>query len=400
MQNPMRKYWHLVMVALLSCAPMAYCDQATMTVRPTPAYPSSGDGAQPFADRFAPHGNTILAIAACYDFRNEVRPGESPCFTFSTLPLPQMCDLTRPSFSGPFKGTHTTLENGENLVDRGDFETDSGSKTSATHRGIHVGQFDSIVRQNNVVGPHDGQGAPAEMSPLTQYPAATPKHAHLLVSPAAGPVFALPAIENRTDTAHYEGAKWNNASVITWSIADRPGTANSPFSGYMGSQYEAVVRQAFRTWATATDLTFEEVADSDQSDIRLGWGNFNTPSTGVVGYTAYEMESGQLLPNVIIRVEDPSQEPLVAGDFSARTYSGTVANLDQVILHEIGHALGLADTADPNSVMYYQATGSNNALDSNDIAGIQALYGSRAPAPQALQVAASTHENANNSVTR
>jgi len=396
----MRKYWHLVMVPLLSCAPMAYSHQATMPPRPAPAYPSSVGGTYS-TDALARHGNTILAIAACYDFRDEVRPGESPCFTFSTLPLPQLCSLTGLGLTGPFKGRYDASENGGNLVDQGDLAIAHGTDVRATRRAIHVGQFDAVLPQTNVVALHDSRVAPAETSPVTEKPAATPRHANLLVSPAAVPVSPVPAIQNSMDAALYEGAKWNSASVITWSIADSPGTASSPFSGYMGSQYETLVQRAFRTWATASGLTFQEVADSDQSDIRLGWGNFNTPSTGVVGYTAYEMERGQLLPNVIVRVEDPAQEPLVAGTFSARTYSGTDANLDQVILHEIGHALGLADTTDPNSVMYYRATGSNNTLDSNDVAGIRALYGSPAISPQALQVAVSSlSENSTTSVIR
>ena len=45
-----------------------------------------------------------------------------------------------------------------------------------------------------------------------------------------------------------------------------------------------------------------------------------------------------------------------------------------MLMHEIGHALGLADNADPNSVMYYQSTGaSNSTLNATDIAGTQAL---------------------------
>jgi hypothetical protein len=45
----------------------------------------------------------------------------------------------------------------------------------------------------------------------------------------------------------------------------------------------------------------------------------------------------------------------------------------------MGHALGLADNTDPNSVMYYQADGNTGTLDSNDTEGMQMLYGTATP---------------------
>ena len=172
----------------------------------------------------------------------------------------------------------------------------------------------------------------------------------------------------------FEGQKWNS-HTITWSLATSPGTAANPFSGYMGVAYEAAVQKAFQAWGAASGLTFVEVADSSQSDIRIGWGDFNTATSDVVGYTDYQARAGHISPNVIIRLEDPTQDALVAGDNGSLNYSGTEANFYQVLLHEIGHALGLADNNDANSVMYYQATGSNNTLDANDIAGMHTLYG-------------------------
>ena len=60
-------------------------------------------------------------------------------------------------------------------------------------------------------------------------------------------------------------------------------------------------------------------------------------------------------------------------------YSGTQTDLSALLLHEIGHALGLADNSDVNSAMYYQVSG-NGALDANDIQGMQALYGPQSQA--------------------
>jgi predicted Zn-dependent protease len=178
-----------------------------------------------------------------------------------------------------------------------------------------------------------------------------------------------------TNSAVLEGAKWNS-QVITWSIADYPGTESAEFSSYMSSAYESVIQSAFNTWSAASGLTFKEVSDSEQSDIRIGWGDLDTVYTGVVGYTSYQSEDGRFTPDTIIRLEDPSEDALVTGADGQQTYSGTEAEFSQVLLHEIGHALGLADDADPNSIMYYAAGTNNTTLDSADLTGIQALYGS------------------------
>ena len=386
MRNRMGTYCRLLAVALFSCASMAYGDQATMSHRPTLSDPPAPGSAYTIAVPLAIHQSTIIATAACYDLYNETHVDESPCFTFTTLPLPQWCRLTGADVSGPFEsGDHANQDAGDL---GGQFEILRSTHASGT-RAINVGQFDVIPPQNNTIATQGARIAAAEISPLSHNPAAGSTQNLALLSPPAGAASPLPANENSAGTARFEGAKWNSGSVITWSIADRPGTADSPFSGYMGSRYEALVQQGFQAWAAASGLTFEEVADSSQSDIRLGWGNFDTSSTRVVGYTAFEMQSGQLQPNVIVRLEDPSQDSLVAGTGNAPIYSGTDANLGQVILHEIGHALGLADNRDPNSVMYYEATGSNNTLDGNDVAGIQTLYGSLTLATQELRAAAS-----------
>jgi hypothetical protein len=74
-------------------------------------------------------------------------------------------------------------------------------------------------------------------------------------------------------------------------------------------------------------------------------------------------------------LEDPNQTPLVAGADGQLTYSGADATLYQLALHEIGHALGLADSADPNSIMYYELGSGNQSLDATDLTNIASLYG-------------------------
>jgi Ca2+-binding RTX toxin-like protein len=182
----------------------------------------------------------------------------------------------------------------------------------------------------------------------------------------------------------FEAAQWPTSNV-TWSFATTTYASDSsdPFSSPIAAQYQGAITQALQQWASASGLTFTQVADSQAADIRIGFGGLNTSSSGAIGDTSLRWDgSGDLLPDEIVRLEDPAQLGLVLGSDGAYTYSGTASTLDQVALHEIGHALGLGHSTDPNAAMYPSAGPNNQTLDPSDIAGIQALYG----APAVLDV--------------
>jgi hypothetical protein len=174
-----------------------------------------------------------------------------------------------------------------------------------------------------------------------------------------------------TGNAVLEGAQWDS-QIITWSFAAPAGTDSAAEATYM-----AQVQQAFATWAAASGLTFEEASSPSQANIQIGFGQLGTASTGVVGYTTGTVQGGQI-EGANIKLEDPSQDALATGADGQLTYAGTAATLEQVLLHEIGHALGLADNADQSSVMYYELTSANRTLDATDLAGMQSLYGGAA----------------------
>ncbi|MEO8368749.1 MAG: matrixin family metalloprotease [Candidatus Solibacter sp.] len=84
----------------------------------------------------------------------------------------------------------------------------------------------------------------------------------------------------------------------------------------------------------------------------------------------------------------PNPEPIAGDlhlDWSEPWRTGATVDLFSVVLHEVGHALGLGHSDRPGAVMYpyYKLTA---ALTDDDIAGIQALYGSRAAAPKPAPV--------------
>ncbi len=166
-----------------------------------------------------------------------------------------------------------------------------------------------------------------------------------------------------------EGPKWTTP-VVTWSFA----AAGGLFTDSITPAYQALVQQAVAEWDDVAGITLLQVADSASADIRIGFGEFGA-GAGEIGETGYSYYAGTpqtFAPGVTVRAEDPLEHGLSAG---MPIYTGTQTGLYQVILHEVGHALGLNHSTDVNAVMYPSAGAANRGLDASDIAGIQSLYG-------------------------
>jgi hypothetical protein len=142
---------------------------------------------------------------------------------------------------------------------------------------------------------------------------------------------------------------------------------------------ESEVERAFQVWASHANVTFSPAQAEGavrSIDILFASGAHGDayPFTGPGGVLAHTFYPAPINP-----------EP-IAGDmhFNAdESWSvGTNTDLFSVALHETGHALGLGHSGDPGAVMYpyYQI---QTGLTSDDIAGIQALYGP-AVAPPAV----------------
>jgi hypothetical protein len=171
------------------------------------------------------------------------------------------------------------------------------------------------------------------------------------------------------------GPRWAG-DTVTFNFATGPTTGPAPVSSAIPSQDQTVIEQAMSSWAAVSGVTFQAVSNSATADITFGWGDFGTASSNMIGDTMLLQSSGLGQPGSVVRLEDPAETALYTDANANLAYANTGdATLYQVALHEVGHALGLSDTSDPGSAMYYSLGTSNRALDATDIAAVQAVYG-------------------------
>jgi predicted Zn-dependent protease len=254
---------------------------------------------------------------------------------------------------------------GGSLIDQIDYNYEGGQSVFDAGFGGSSGFAAGVVaRKMNVVSQYD---LGRETAAAAKVASASWSRSNEAIAASTNSSLAAPS--------PFNGIKWAQGSTITWSFEDGPTSGPDAVSGAIQAQYQASIEQALQTWSAATGLIFKQVASSAPSDFQIGWGDLNTSTSGMVGYTSYTSLTGNGHPqDLLVRLEDPSQNALAAGFNGALTYTGTNTTLYQAALHEIGHVLGIGETSDPNSIMYPLLGANNATLDATDIAEVDALY--------------------------
>jgi len=200
------------------------------------------------------------------------------------------------------------------------------------------------------------------------------------------------------------GGKWGpsgtfgtTGGVVTWSIVGAGwGNASGDLSWFSGKtvdlssflnfDYTSVIQQAFNAWSAVANITFQMVPD--------GGGNMGTGSTAMIrisgAFIDGEPNGSDTLAATFYPVTDGNaQNVAISGDMaidSGDTSFWTTSSLLAVVTHELGHALGLEHTPVPNSIMDPIYNPSITTPQSDDIAGIRAIYGPASSGPIAGSV--------------
>jgi predicted Zn-dependent protease len=202
----------------------------------------------------------------------------------------------------------------------------------------------------------------------------------------------LETLESRLTPYAVSGNAWPNPQLITLSFmpdgtlvssgsngaitSDLFATLNARFST---AAWENAILTAAQTWAQQANINFTVVNDNGTPS---GQGPYQQgdPGMGDIRIGAYNLGASVLGGTYM---PPAANNFSVAGDLNFNdhaTYNiGTTYDLQTVALHELGHALGLGHSYSSSAVMWPSYGGVKQKLTTDDINGIQAIYGARQP---------------------
>jgi hypothetical protein len=192
----------------------------------------------------------------------------------------------------------------------------------------------------------------------------------------------LEALEDRLVPYALSGYQWANTNVSASFMPDGTisdgGVPSNLFATLNAvaptETWQREFARALQTWADVTPLNFHFVSDSgaESGTNGLSQGDSRFGDTRFGGYAATNFVGIGYFPSGDTRSGDASLNTAVAW------HIGTDTDLYSVLLHETGHTIGL-DHSQVAAVMYPTIWSVFSGLYADDIAGAQAIYGSRQP---------------------
>jgi hypothetical protein len=148
-------------------------------------------------------------------------------------------------------------------------------------------------------------------------------------------------------------------------------------ANYPTATWEHQIEQAASLWESASNMNLALVGDGGEPEGTAG-NQQDDPRFGDIRIGAIPLPSGVLAETFL---PPPANGGTDAGDIILNSNISWQINsnydLMTVVAHEFGHALGLGESSVSTAVMYGTYNGIKQALTSDDIAGLQSIYGTR-----------------------
>ena len=199
----------------------------------------------------------------------------------------------------------------------------------------------------------------------------------------------LEGLEERMLLYSVTGDHFTYGSRITWSImpdGTSIGGVPSNFVSTMNQKFgannwEASIEDALAQWENVANVNFSQVSDDgapfDSGNIQQGSSEF-----GDIRIGGYSQSSNVLAFTMLPPAANGGSD---SGDIFFNTnepwHIGSNYDLETVALHEVGHALGMGHSTSVSAVMYPYYGGVDQQLSSDDIAGVQSIWGPRQEDP-------------------
>ena len=181
------------------------------------------------------------------------------------------------------------------------------------------------------------------------------------------------------------GDQWTYDSRITYSLMpDGTSVGGMPSvlfqtlnARFPTATWEKQIEAAASQWENVTGVNFALVSDGGQTDGTSG-DQQDDPRFGDIRIGMVPLSSSVL---AVTFLPPPANGGTDAGDIllnsNVNWRIGSSYDLMTVVAHEFGHTLGLGESSVSNAVMYGTYNGIKQALATDDVSGVQSIYGTR-----------------------
>ncbi len=193
----------------------------------------------------------------------------------------------------------------------------------------------------------------------------------------------LENLEDRLLLYSTYGGTWVYGSRITYSfMPDGTSVGGTPTvlfqtldAKFSQATWELQFQKAAAVWQAVANINLSQVSDNGSPDATNG-NQQDDPRFGDIRIGMVNLGSGVLAETFL---PPPANGGTAAGDMflnSAASWQiNTSYDLETVAIHEFGHALGLGESQITTACMYAYYNGMKQSLTSDDIAGIQSVWG-------------------------